>query len=184
MLFNEYIKQVEADGREWIVENLDHIDPDHDDMVDELWAVDEVTGNGSGSYTFNTWKAWENIAGSNYGECLLFDEDFTQELEDMDLNVAKLLEEGPEAIDVTARVMALYHVEWEDILEELFDGWQGEGWYSIEFNDGQHWTNDGPVWLDYPSQLHEELQAARATETENHLASCEYLGDDEDPEEA
>lgn len=30
-------------------------------LNDELWAVDSVTGNGSGSYTFNTWKAEENI---------------------------------------------------------------------------------------------------------------------------
>ena len=30
-------------------------------LHDELWTVDSVTGNGSGSYTFNTWKAEENI---------------------------------------------------------------------------------------------------------------------------
>ena len=30
-------------------------------LNDHLWTVDSVTGNGSGSYTFNTWKAEENL---------------------------------------------------------------------------------------------------------------------------
>ena len=178
MLFNEYIKQVEEDGREWIIENLDYIDPG-DDMVDKLWTVDQVTGNWSGSYTFNTRKAWENVAGRDYGECLLFDCDFIEELENMCMSVEELFKDGPEAIDVTARVMALHYVEWEDVLEDCFDGWQGEGFYTIAFSDGgQPWTNDGPVWFDYPSQLHDEMQAARATETDTHIAACEYLGED------
>ena len=31
-------------------------------LYDELWTNDSVTGNGSGSYTFNTYKAEENLA--------------------------------------------------------------------------------------------------------------------------
>ena len=31
-------------------------------LNDELWADDRVTGNGSGSYTFSTWKAEEYLA--------------------------------------------------------------------------------------------------------------------------
>lgn len=30
-------------------------------LNDDLWADDSVTGNGSGSYTFSTWKAEENL---------------------------------------------------------------------------------------------------------------------------
>lgn len=30
-------------------------------LNDELWANDSVTGNGSGSYTFSTWQAEENL---------------------------------------------------------------------------------------------------------------------------
>lgn len=30
-------------------------------LNDYLWAEDSVTGNASGSYTFNTWKAEENL---------------------------------------------------------------------------------------------------------------------------
>ena len=32
-----------------------------EDLNDRLWAEDSVTGNASGSYTFNTWKAAENL---------------------------------------------------------------------------------------------------------------------------
>ena len=30
-------------------------------LYDRLWTCDAVTGNGSGSYTFNTWQAEENL---------------------------------------------------------------------------------------------------------------------------
>lgn len=30
-------------------------------LNDALWCEDSVTGNGSGSYTFSTWKAEENL---------------------------------------------------------------------------------------------------------------------------
>ena len=30
-------------------------------LNDDLWIYDGVTGNASGSYTFNTWKAEENL---------------------------------------------------------------------------------------------------------------------------
>lgn len=34
------------------------------DLNDRLWVEDSVTGNASGSYTFNTAKAEENLAGN------------------------------------------------------------------------------------------------------------------------
>lgn len=32
-----------------------------DKLNEDLWTNDSVTGNGSGSYTFSTWKAEENL---------------------------------------------------------------------------------------------------------------------------
>jgi hypothetical protein len=32
-----------------------------EELNDSLWANDSVTGNASGSYTFNTWQAEENL---------------------------------------------------------------------------------------------------------------------------
>ena len=119
MLFRDYIEQVEADAREWLTDNADYIDKDAD-LIDELWAVDSVTGNGSGSYTFNTWRAWENVTGANWGECLLFDEDFIFELESLGESLGDLFNKGPEAIDVTARVLALYHIDTDAIKADVW----------------------------------------------------------------
>ena len=38
--------------------NMDDI---RDGLDEELWAADSVTGNGSGSYYFNAWKAEEAL---------------------------------------------------------------------------------------------------------------------------
>lgn len=67
-------------------------------LQDELWANDAVTGNASGSYTFNAWKAEENICHNldllkEAYECFGFDlpEEF----------------ESAEACDVTIRCYLL-----------------------------------------------------------------------------
>ena len=119
MLFADYIRETEENAHEWIEENKDHIDRT-ESMVDVLWCEDSVTGNGSGSYTFSSSKAWDNVAGSNWLDCLLFDDEFTQELEDIGETVSELFARGPEVIDVTARVLALYHIDFDAILSKVF----------------------------------------------------------------
>ncbi len=47
----EEIKEKMEDRFEW-----------ENELSDDLWAFDPVTGNASGSYTFNTWVAEEYIA--------------------------------------------------------------------------------------------------------------------------
>ena len=120
MLFSEYIDQVEQDAREYLADEADYISHDRDDAIDTLWCVDGVTGNGSGSYTFSTGKAWENVTGNDWTECLLFDDDFISELEGMGETIGQLFEQGPEAIDVTARVLALYRIDWEAVYRDVF----------------------------------------------------------------
>lgn len=39
----------------------DNRDEVYEELYDELWIEDSVTGNASGSYTFSTWKAEENL---------------------------------------------------------------------------------------------------------------------------
>lgn len=67
-----YLKAVKADVREWIDENvniddwkdnLGDIDYDRlsEHLNDELFITDSVTGNASGSYTFNMYKAEEYL---------------------------------------------------------------------------------------------------------------------------
>lgn len=58
-----YETAVRADVARWILDNeIDLNDYDDSDNLieylnDELFACDAVTGNASGSYTFNAWKA-------------------------------------------------------------------------------------------------------------------------------
>lgn len=33
----------------------------YNDLYEEMWVADSVTGNASGSYTFSTWRAEENL---------------------------------------------------------------------------------------------------------------------------
>ena len=101
MLFADYIEQVAADAIE-AIERGDYDDrSDIDDVMDDMWTDDGITGNGSGSYTFNTWKAQE------YVKDLLFDDEFVNECEGLCIDMGDLLKQGAESIDVTARCLAL-----------------------------------------------------------------------------
>ena len=62
-----YEEAVKNDVRTWISDNVklsewkDDREGLEEYLNDELFTVDSVTGNGSGSYTFSTWEAEENI---------------------------------------------------------------------------------------------------------------------------
>lgn len=61
-----YLEAVTADVLDYINENNITVTNETRDEVeqqlnDDLWACDSVTGNASGSYTFNAWQAEENI---------------------------------------------------------------------------------------------------------------------------
>ena len=45
--------------REELKELADDLDDLGEKLHDEMWTADSVTGNGSGSYTFNAWQAEE-----------------------------------------------------------------------------------------------------------------------------
>lgn len=60
-----YLEAVTSDVLDYIKEeiNLDEWKGNREGLEeklnDELWTVDSVTGNASGSYTFNTWEVWK-----------------------------------------------------------------------------------------------------------------------------
>ena len=61
-----YLEAVTNDAKQAILENLNYWDfSDRDELEekanDNLWADDSVTGNGSGSYWFSTYKAEEAL---------------------------------------------------------------------------------------------------------------------------
>ena len=105
-----YLENVTNDAKQAILENLDNWDfADRDDLEekanDNLWADDSVTGNGSGSYTFNREAAKKYVTGSDDGLDTLRDAvcEFNCEHEAF----TAFLENDWEYLDVTIRCYLL-----------------------------------------------------------------------------
>lgn len=100
-----YLEAVTSDVLDYIKEeiNLDEWKGNRDGLEeklnDELWTVDSVTGNASGSYTFNTWEAEENLA---HNWDLL-----AEALDEFGQDGTDVLKQGAEAMDVTIRCYLL-----------------------------------------------------------------------------
>lgn len=98
-----YLAAVTADVLDYINENNIEVNADNREEIeerlnDELFTVDSVTGNASGSYTFNAWQAEENLC-HNLDLLAEAVEEFGG---DMDV-----LKNGAEACDVTIRCYLL-----------------------------------------------------------------------------
>lgn len=111
MRYNDYYMQVLADAKNAVDENVDYYE-DFDEFYDNLWCDDSVTGNGSGSYFFNSAKAAEAC-----GEAI-FDEKILQTVEMMGEPLGDYLDKGPETIDVVIRVAML-----QDVYSDVKDYW-------------------------------------------------------------
>lgn len=100
-----YLEAVTSDVLDYIKEeiNLDEWKGNREGLEeklnDELWTVDSVTGNASGSYTFNTWEAEENLA---HNWDLL-----AEALDEFGQDGTDVLRQGAEAMDVTIRCYLL-----------------------------------------------------------------------------
>lgn len=59
----DYREAVRLDILDWLENNQKGkiSEEREDELNDILWTDDSVTGNGSGSYTFSTWRAEENL---------------------------------------------------------------------------------------------------------------------------
>lgn len=99
-----YLENVTTDAKQAIFENMNDWNfSDREELeeiaYDSLWVDDSVTGNASGSYTFSTWKAEENLC-HNMDEL----EDACDEFgEDM----GEAVKQGAEYCDVTIRCYLL-----------------------------------------------------------------------------
>lgn len=76
----------------------------YDTLYDKLWLCDNVTGNASGSYTFSTWQAEENLCHN------------TDLLKEAVEEFGGKIPEGAEAQDVTIRCYLL-----SECLNEVLD---------------------------------------------------------------
>lgn len=120
----KYIEEVKEAVNQYMEDNeyyinladYNDIDDFRDDMYDKMFVSDSVTGNGSGSYTFSSYEARENV---------LADMDTVREaLEEFGVSAEeigeKFLNEEWEYLDVTARCYVLGEAigEWFEENEE------------------------------------------------------------------
>lgn len=120
-----YLEAMHEDIRDYIDENKDEIleavgcmdgdDPENcvDDIAeylnDILWMTDSVTGNASGSYWFNAWKAEEAL-------CHNLDE-LEEACDEFVCDMGEIIKQGAEIADVTIRCYLLGRAISE-VLEE------------------------------------------------------------------
>jgi hypothetical protein len=116
----DYRQNVKDDVKTYIKENEIHwTEDDRDDVQNDVneqcWVADSVTGNGSGSYTFNTWQAEENVC---HNTDLL-----AEALEEWGQQGENILEKGAEWADVTIRCYLL-----GECIGTAMDELEEEGW--------------------------------------------------------
>ena len=119
----DYREAVKHDISEYIAENYTAEELKEttseafaDRIYDELWTADSVTGNASGSYTFNTYAAEDNL-GHNWALVVEAAEAFGLGKPYLDTGY----EFGAEYWDVTIRCYLLSEMLGE-VIEELEDG--------------------------------------------------------------
>ena len=114
-----YLENVKNDLLAWIEENFEDI-PKGDAtetweyIQDRAFLSDSVTGNASGSYTFNAWEAEENL-------CHNFDL-LSEALSEFGSDIGEYLERGAETCDVTIRCYLL-----SEALNDVIDEYNFEG---------------------------------------------------------
>ena len=117
-----YLENIKADVKEYIDNEINLKDfSDREELEEKLngtlWTEDSVTGNASGSYYCNSWKAEEALA-HNWDLLAEAMKEFCCEVD--------LLEKGAEWADVTIRCYLLGQAigevldEMEEELEEAF----------------------------------------------------------------
>lgn len=121
-----YYAAMKKDIKNYIAENytaeelnekLKEADDFSEQLNDDLWTVDSVTGNGSGSYTFNRATAKDYILSDSENIDLLR-EALKEFCVDGDTIAEKFLSEEWEYFDVTIRCYILGGVI-NDVLEDL-----------------------------------------------------------------
>lgn len=116
---NDVVEQV----KDWYKENSLRIYKEEGrDALEEylkLWIDDQVTGNGSGSYTFNTWEAEENLC---HNMDLL-----AEACDEFGQDVGEAVKRGAEYCDVTIRCYLL-----GSAISEAIDELEAEGYFEEE----------------------------------------------------
>ena len=126
MMEYNYYDAMERDILDYIDDNWDELNITNreeleEDLNDKLWTEDSVTGNGSGSYTFNSWKAREYVL-DNMDLCLEMIQEFCIEAKEVG---EKFLDESWEWFDVSIRCYLLGQV-----ISSVLDGMEANGFFA------------------------------------------------------
>lgn len=115
----DYLSAVESDVRAYIEDNVnfhDYSDLDEmkEDLNEKLFVDDSVTGNASGSYTFNAWKAEEYLCHNL---------DLLAEANEEFGGSSDILSDGAEMCDVTIRCYLLGQAI-ENVAPDMWQDWE------------------------------------------------------------
>lgn len=115
----DYLSAVESDVRDYIENNVnfhDYSDLDEmkEDLNEKLFVEDSVTGNASGSYTFNAWKAEEYLCHNL---------DLLAEANEEFGGSSDILSDGAEMCDVTIRCYLLGQAI-ENVAPDMWQDWE------------------------------------------------------------
>ena len=100
----DYIEALIEDIKQYLEDNdINKNDVDEDELNDKLFNEDTVTGNGSGSYTFNTEQAKQNLIGNEDLVRSMIEDGFATPEGVMDW----FMDEDYETIDVAVRCYLL-----------------------------------------------------------------------------
>lgn len=115
----DYLSAVESDVRIYIENNVDFhdysdLDEMKEDLNEKLFVEDSVTGNASGSYTFNTWQAEEYLCHNL---------DLLAEANEEFGGSSDILSDGAEMCDVTIRCYLLWQAI-ENVAPDMWQDWE------------------------------------------------------------
>lgn len=115
----ELVAMLRDDGRDSVEENF----------TDELWTDDAVTGNASGSYTFNTYAAEENL---HHNMDLL-----AEACDEFGYDVGDAIGRGAEYCDVTIRCALL-----RGVISDFLDEFENEHFDEINADEDEDEDED------------------------------------------
>ena len=106
-----YLENMKEDIKQYIKDN-EITEPTFDELYDDMFIDDSITGNASGSYTFNTYQAEEYIAHNH---------DLLKEAqEEFGYLPIEYIGKGAEWADVTIRCYLLGQA-LQEVLDEMED---------------------------------------------------------------
>lgn len=112
--YEKFIDEVRNDLKDFILDRWEKTeikDLDRDEVYDDAFIEDRVTGNGSGSYFFNALKAKESI--------FEMDEDLLKEtISEFDIDMSEHWGDW-EYLDVSVRCYALGQIDIDELLDEI-----------------------------------------------------------------